>query len=90
MMRQECRDIDMICVFYKNGPPIPLKFRLNRNDGSTTVVHVDQVRTIEEKQPGGLHSYIYTCASDQGEYVVEYTLTYKVRDLRWQFLWNIQ
>jgi len=77
------RDIDVICVCYEKQPPIPIRFRLQRHDGSSATVQVDQVRTIEEQHPAGMHSYLYTCMSDQGEYVVTYILKYIVKEIRW-------
>ena len=77
------RDIDVVCVCYESKPPYPIRFRLRRRDGTSTTVHVDQVCAIAELQPAGQHSYLYTCASDQGEYVVTYTLKYIVKDVRW-------
>ena len=76
----------MICVFEKNAAPRPVRFRMQRRDGSCETVSVDQVKQVEEFQPGGQHSYIYTCASDRGEYVITYQLKYIVKDMRWMIL----
>lgn len=84
-MKKIEKGIDVLCVFSEGtAPPMPRKFKIKYRNGTIKTVSVDQVKLVENNLPLGLHNYVFHCASEIEECLIEYELRYFVNEMRWE------
>lgn len=60
-MKIFARPIDVIADFKENGDVNPIKFRVNRKDGSQVVVSIDRVIDKKFEKIAGCPTILFTC-----------------------------
>lgn len=77
------KPIDMIALFLHNGSPSPLRFRLENDDKSISVIKVDRIIEKSVEKLAGNNMLVFRCQSliDGQEKV--YELKYEARTFRW-------
>lgn len=82
--------IDVVASFSRNKPPVPRKFRWNRDmagegtGGEGVTVPVDRILSVELRKTAGIPAYVYLCQSLLDGVERRYELKYIVPECRWE------
>ena len=83
-MRVLNQPIDVICKFLAGEKdPIPVKFQFTREDGSKTVINIDEIQKIVHDPPASNHIITYRCVSYQEDRQIVYDIRFWVSSLKW-------
>ena len=81
------KEIDVICKFLvKEKDPVPVKMQLVKDDGSRSVVSIDEIKNIVHEPPGGNHIIIYRCVTYQEDRQITFEIRYWVSLMKWELL----
>lgn len=61
LMKTFARSIDVIVSSDFNGELTPIRFRVDRKDGSQAVVNIDKVISRKEERVAGCPTILFTC-----------------------------
>ena len=78
----------MIAWFNRDKFPIPLRFRLQEDDGSNVVIKVNQVIFEEEEKLAGNRMVVYRCQGVIQNLEKIFELKYEIVTCRW-FLFKL-
>jgi len=62
-MKVSARPIDVI-VSFNNGELTPVRFRVNRKDGSQVVVNIDKINNRKFERIAGYETILFNCETD--------------------------
>ena len=84
-MKIVARPIKTMVVFeYEGKVPVPYKFKMQMDDGSEQLVHMDKRISSYKQKTAGIESIIYECQSVIDGIEKRYKLKYILADCRWQ------
>ena len=84
-MKIVARPIKTMVVFeYEGKVPVPYKFKMQMDDGSEQLVHIDKRISSHKQKTAGIESIIYECQSAIDGIEKRYKLKYILADCRWQ------
>lgn len=63
-MRTFARPIDVIVSFKDNGELTPVRFRVDRKDGSQVVVNINKVIVRKFERIAGYETILFTCETE--------------------------
>lgn len=82
-MKVVTKPIDTIATFNKEGKPVPIKFRLEKEDGSVVIVNVEHVKYSKLEKFGGNKMMIFSCRSTINNTAVLYEIKYELDTMKW-------
>lgn len=87
-MKVYMKPIEMIAWFTKDKLPIPLRYRIQLDNGANQVIQVDKVLHKEEERLAGNRMIVYRCQSRINNLQRLYELKYEIDSCQW-FLFKI-
>lgn len=77
------KDIELLCLFDKQGIPHPLRFRLADEEGSNMVIKIDKVIKQDLEKLAGNKMIVFTCQSVINDQVKLFVLKYEIETCKW-------
>lgn len=81
------KDIEILATFKQEEYPVPLRFKVETENGPL-VLRVGEIICCRPEKKAGIPAYIYECCSVIGKRRRRYELKYIIQDARW-FLYKI-
>lgn len=82
------KSIDMVAWFNVKGEPNPIKFRIEKEDESFSVIKIDKVLLRKTEKFAGNIMYIFQCKSIINDEEKMYEIKYELSTCKW-ILWKI-
>jgi hypothetical protein len=82
-MKVVAKPIDMVVWFSHDGAPNPLKFRVENDDNSFSVIKVDKVLQKDMERLAGNNMLVFRCQSIINGQERVYEIKYELRTCKW-------
>jgi len=87
-MKVLAKPIELVSWTDINGVIHPVRFKIENEDSSTSVVKIDKVITIDKERLAGNNMLVYTCQSVIRGSERIYSLKYEISTTKW-ILWKL-
>jgi len=77
------KNIELLCLFDKQGIPHPLRFRLVDEEGSNIVIQIDKVIKQDFEKLAGNKMIVFTCQSSINNQLRLFELKYEIDTCKW-------
>lgn len=82
-MKIVARPIEMVVWFAKDGCPNPIKFRLENDDSTLSVIRIDRILHKDMEKLAGNNMLVFRCQSIINGIDTVYELKYELRTCKW-------
>lgn len=82
-MKVVAKPIDVVAWFTKDGIPHPVKFRIEKNDSSYTVIKIDRILYSEKEKLAGNHMILFKCQSAINGIQKVFEIKYELSTMKW-------
>jgi hypothetical protein len=74
-MRTFAMPIDVIVSFKENGELTPVRFRVDRKDGSQAVVNIDRIMDRKFERIAGYETILFTCEAEGKTFEIKFDIS---------------
>jgi len=87
-MKVIAKPIEMVSWSDKNGNLKPVRFRIENEDESVSVIKIDKVLTMDREKLAGNHMLVYKCQSVIKGAERLFEIKYELNSCKW-ILWKL-